>query len=360
MYHKRFLKFFFISPYGLLPHFLFLLAAVTWLVWTPLHDFMTLDPKPDFLRDSSAAIAKKFARLPSTKKTPEVQVGFSLTNFAEFDITNNKFIAEGIVWFLYNPQEISLDKLKEFSFDKGAIREKSEPTTEHRGELDFSRFYVRFNFTTHLSYRNFPLDDHRIFIILKVDDLLLGDVKFLTSIQDFPDSVGGDNPGWVLVSKDAEAGYTEVKLRENETIVVPRVVFSLDYVRSGVHLLVTILLPLLLLFFVALAVFLIEVPTIFDASSTFMGSLFALTTYLYVIKSVSPDVGYVMLADLLFFAVIFCTFLIANLGWTGSDLQWDQRTIIGAVVELLLVGAFFYILHIWYYNGGHLALYMLS
>lgn len=358
MHHKKVLKFFFISPYGLLPHFLFLLAAVTWLVWTPLHDFMSLDPKQEIIDENNSIIAEKISTV--SKPIPLVEVGFSLTNFAEFDITNNKFIAEGIIWFLYKPQEITLEKLKDFSFDKGAILEKSAPTIEHRGHYDFARFYVRFNFTTHLSYRNFPLDDHRIFIILKIDDLLLGDVKFVTSTKDFQEAVIHDNPGWILVNKDAQSGYSIVQLRDHESLIVPRVAFSLDYVRSGIHLLVTILLPLLLLFFVALAVFLIDVPAIFDASSTFMGSLFALTTYLYVIKSVSPDIGYVMLADLLYFTVIFCTFLIANLGWTGTDLQWHHRGFIGAFVELLLVGTFYYILHIWYYGGHHLALYMLN
>jgi hypothetical protein len=324
------------SEYGLFVHFTILCAILSLILYKPVIQFRTLDSAPEHVANNSHSV-------------PEVEVGLALENFAEFDILHNRFIAEGIVWFLYD-DPVSISSLEKFSFNKGSIIEKSAPIITMAHGKKMARFHVRFSFTTSLSYRNFPLDDHSISIELKNDSLTASDLKFVSKKENFSQSVDVEMAGWTLVDHQVQAGYGKTVLRhgkDQEVILIPHVIFSLDYDRSGLHLVVIILLPLLMLFFAALAVFLIRVPSLFDASSTFMGSVFALIGYLFVVETISPQVGYMMLSNYMYLSVLVCTFVIAMLGWNANSLSNVMRGFIGTFVELLLVTLLFYFILVW-------------
>lgn len=334
------------TPYGLFFHIIFLAAATVAILYNPIQTFSHSDPAPELLTKNSQAVKRAIG----DQKPALVEVGFSLSNFAEFDITANNFIAEGVVWFLFDPETIAIEKLQEFSFDKGSMLQKSAPMIKKLGAKTIARFDVRFSFTTNLDYRNFPLDDHRIYMTLKNEYLLADEVEFVATKENFTHAPDVEESGWELVNSDVQTGYTVTELAgagEHEQLVFPRVSFSLDYDRSGIHLLIMIFTPLLLLFFTALAVFLVRVPTNFDASNTFMGSLFALISYLFVLETLAPKVGYLMLSDLIYLGTLLCTFTIATLSWWGSSLKHSYRGFIGTALEIMLVTYMWGIFHLW-------------
>lgn len=334
------------TPYGLFFHIFFLGATTIAILYEPLKTFSHSDPAPELLPKSAPAVQKAI-----NSHTPAiVEVGFSLSNFAEFDITTNNFIAEGVVWFLFDPEVITLENLQEFSFDKGSMLEKSDPMIKKIGSKTLARFDVRFSFTTNLDYRNFPLDDHRIYMVLKNEHLLAEQVEFIAAKENFTHAPDVEESGWELISSDVRAGYIVTELsgiNGHEELVFPRVQFSLDYDRSGIHLLIILFTPLLLLFFTALAVFLVRVPSNFDASNTFMGSLFALISYLFVLETIAPKVGYLMLSDLIYFGTLLCTFTIATLSWWGSNLKHSYRGFIGTTIEFLLLTYLWCVFFLW-------------
>ncbi len=337
------------SPYGLFVHFIFLMGAVSILLYKPITHFNALEEAPYLVSQAYTNIAP--SQQTAISAIPSVEVGFFLDNFAEFDITTNLFTAEGIVWFIYNPNQIALNKLELFSFDKAQMLEKTGPMlTSLSPERTLARYHVRFSFTTNITYRHYPLDDHRLFIVLKNDYLLASDVTYTVSPENFYPSENTHEAGWKRVGHGVYTGYSTMALKPSQanTIVQsPQIVFYLDYDRSGLHFIITLLLPLLLLFFVALSVFLVRVPVIYDASNTFMGSLFALVGYLFVVESLAPSVGYLMLSDLLYFSTLMCTFIVATLSWAGNKLALAMRGLIGTCVELFLILLLYYVLHWW-------------
>lgn len=335
------------TPYGLFVHFGILLVATLLLLYKPVIRFRAIEAFPELLSSTSPQIKP----LIEGKKIPQIEVGFALENFAEFDITNNMFVAEGMIWFLFNPKEISLEKVGSFAFDKGALLEKSAPLIKTiDSNKILARFYIRFSFTTNLNYRKFPIDDHRIYIVLKNDQILLDDAQFISSNHNFSQSVDAEEEGWMLVNSHVITGYNKIVFKENndsDSLYAPRVVFILDYDRSGFHLLAVMIMPLILLFFAALCVFLVRVPITYDASNTFMGSIFALIGYLFVVETISPQVGYMMLSNMLYFSTLFCTFIVATLGWASDRLTLLQRGLVGTFIEFFFLALLFYFIYFW-------------
>ena len=96
----------------------------------------------------------------------KVTVGLYITNFTDFQVPQNNFVFEGIVWFAFNPQVVSLDSIKKFDVAYGQLLHVSDPITKQHGDEAIAQFDVRIKFNTPLNYRLFPLDDHRIQIVL--------------------------------------------------------------------------------------------------------------------------------------------------------------------------------------------------
>ena len=334
------------TPYGLFVHFGVLALAAVLLLYKPVMQFDNRDIAPELLQKESQEIAAIIKEHNPT----QVEVGFALDNFSDFDFIKNEFGAVGIVWFLYDPNKVSLEDLERFSIVNGFIEQKSEAAVQDVGDKKLSRFHLRLKFTNDLNFRNFPVDDHRLYIIIKNNHLQLKDVEFVTRPSNFVETVKHEEKGWTLIDTHAFTGFRKEVLQTNGDVTAlysSQAVFSLDYSRSGIHLLIIVLLPLFLLFFVALSVFLVRIPSIYDASNTFMGSLFALTGYLFVLESISPQVGYIMLIDLIYFAILLSTFVIATLSWAGHKLKYHERGLIGTTIEAILILVLFGILYIW-------------
>ena len=83
-----------------------------------LGQFRFLDKKPD-IYTITPDIYDKFGGFASA-----VNIGLEIANFETFDMTENKFVFSGIIWFKFMPGVTSLDTLEKFKFDRGKIISK--------------------------------------------------------------------------------------------------------------------------------------------------------------------------------------------------------------------------------------------
>ncbi len=91
----------------------------------------------------------------------------------------------------------------------------------------------------------------------------------------------------------------------------PRVIFALDYTPTGLRQLVSIILPLLLIFSLTIFTFSMDPEPYYRSILTLSsGAVTGLIAYKFVIENLSPKVGYFMLGDMLFFLFLTMTFVI--------------------------------------------------
>ncbi len=281
-----------------------------------------------------------------------VQVGLYITNWHEFDVRDNLFVFDGVLWFQFDPALISLDTIDKFSFEKGEILKKSKPDTKLIDGKLFAEYEVRLRFTTNLSHRMFPLDDHRVYIALLNTFVTPSEVMFQVKKSSFAFSESVFIPDWKRIDYEVVSGYEEQnidKYDKRKVVRNPKVIFSLDFRRSGISLIMLILLPIFLIFFIGLFSFafdpaLAQMPIVLFATT----ALTSLVTYRFVIQRMSPTVGYFLLSDLIFTLFLAFEFLVFIIGvrMVKSCKLMHTLVIIRGIIFLLFHISF---IILWYY-----------
>lgn len=230
--------------------------------------------------------------------------GLYIERFSTFDMVNNVFVFSGYVSFKVAPNIISLESLGKFSFEQGDILEQSAPETQIvDGDL-LVVFRIKVRFSSLLNYEYFPFDDHKLRITLTHNGLSPEDIIFESSEQDLIVKTDVANYGWHQLNQVVEPGYIESGLDTYDarhTQYHPAITFAIDYERYGVRFILLIILPLLLILYVSLLGFSLDEST---AVRNAGGSVTGILGYRYVIDTLSPKVGYFMIADYVFFMIL--------------------------------------------------------
>ncbi len=243
------------------------------------------------------------------------QSGLFIKDYEKFDMRANEFIFNGTVWFMINPGAISIKTIDEFNFENGTILQKSTPKIKFIGDELFINYDIKVKFSSPLSLKDFPIDDHRIYLMLVNRFVLPSELMFTIKETDFKISANANIWGWQLVNKNAEIGYGEDKLDlegdKNKILQYPKILFSLDYEQNNIRNTLTIILPLLLIFFISLFSFSI------NGTESWTLPLTALTinvSYRFVMENFSPKVGYFMTSDYLYnvFLSLSCIIFLLN------------------------------------------------
>ena len=277
-----------------------------------------------------------------------VQVGLYIKDFTEFDMLTNKFTFSGILWFLFDPSIISLDTLSKFSFQKGQIIYQSPPNTRIvEGKL-LARYDIRVSLKTTLVYSLFPFESHVIHITLDNNAVTPGELVFESSNNNITVSPDVATTGWRLTETEANAGYSFAQLEkqpgEND-VYHPRLVFSLEYAHTGLRQPLTILLPLILIFYMAIFSLAMNREKSFTsilALST--ASVTALLAYRFVIENLAPKVGYFMLSDSIFFLLLIATCIVFFINMSTVRLTTASTVFLIVALHALVIGTFFYLL----------------
>lgn len=313
---------------------------VSFLIYRAHKQFISEDPFPELL--------------PITPETQqkmghpvEVKVGLYIKDFTEFKMLENEFEFSGTVWFLFDPSLVSLDTLAKFSFEKAKIHSKSEPTTRIiQGKL-LARFDVSVSFKTNATYVNFPFDSHTLYIVFDNNAVSPGEISFVSSYNELALSPEIRITGWDLQATRVYTGYSVSaldKTQQEMDVAHPRIVFALEYVSSGIRQGLLIILPILLIFFMAMFTFSIDSAYYTTIISISSGAVTALLAYRFVIDRIAPQVGYFMQTDTIFFlflVIIVGTFII-NVGL--PELRDRYTKLIVSLIHMIVIASFLVVL----------------
>ena len=342
---KKFLKY--LNPAiftDVVPQVILFLISVTLVflfLLKPTRTFISTDPPPKI-----EPITSRLGHLGH-----KVETGIHLENFHEFDLTNNSFVLNAIVWFKFNPSVISLDTIEKFSFEKGDILSRSKAMTKLIGNLVLAKYRIKFKFTTNLNYKVFPLNSHRIFITLTNKEVSPKELIFESSESGLTLSKNMLISGWKKDRHEVLTGYSESLLDRNDPstkIFHPVIVFVLDFIRSGARQLVVLFVPLLLFFYLMLFSLSLGKDLYIRRSIMSFGSISGIIGYRFVVERVSPQVGYLMFTDHVFNLLLFIALLIFIINLATKDKEYHfVRGLVVLIAHFTFLTAWYYLCFYW-------------
>lgn len=304
----------------------------------------TTDKEPE-LTSLTPAVAVQVGESPT-----HVKVGLYLKDFSEFDIFANKFTFSGSIWFLFDPSVVSLDTISKFSFEKGQILSASAPNTRIFDGKLLARYDVRVSLKANLSYKLFPFDSHVLYITIDNNFVTPGEIVFDSSYNEFAVAPEVATTGWILKSVFVNSGYSSSQLEREKSssdMLHPRLSFALYYVHSGLRQALTIFLPLILIFFMAMFSLILNSEThytsILALSSAAVTSLLA---YRFVIENLAPKASYFMLSDYVFFLLLLATVLVYFLNTGLVQLREAHKAFLIITLHIAVIVSFIYLLQI--------------
>lgn len=317
-------------------------AILLYLIAGQVYHFCAIDKKPTLHR---------LAAETGKTHTPQVHVGLTITDFPEFNVTENKFKFTGVVSFLFDSKLVPLDTIEKFSFLRGEVKYKSKPHITHAGNMTYAHYDVKATFKTNLYYGFFPFEDHTLFLGLINEYVTPKEVQFVASASDFIIDRDVYVSGWSYQDHRVKTGYGEsvVSVAEKtESITYPLVLFIIDFFHYSMRYIISIMLPLLIIFFIDMFSLCLDQrlnrSTLVQMST---GNIVALVAYRFVIESISPKVGYPMIADYIFFLFLSISFTMFIINSIGPYLALWHKKLVSVAVQLAVVGIFTYLLDYW-------------
>ena len=321
-------------------------TSVIWLsLYNRLNLFITDDPEPPVINVTPETY-KHFGGFPDT-----IKVGLYINQFRKFNMVENNFDFNGIIWFEFNPDIISLDTLEKFEFEKGKIKHKSDPDTQLISGRLLVRYNIRVSFNSPLNYADFPLDNHRLNLIIANHFVSPSAVLFSSSAREFVVKARTESFGWERINRNVTTGFQKAEIDphdDRKTIFYPVAIFSLDYSRYGIRYVLSIILPLLLIFYLSLFSF--SWGEDLSGLNLTIGSITATLGYRFVIENLSPKTGYFMLSDYIFFLFLTAnafTFFINLIDIYAKRLNWVEKFSSLIFLHVFVMGSCIYLFLFW-------------
>lgn len=270
--------------------------------------FNTVDPLPTF------QIIDEKKQREFGAFTVKVQTGLFIKSFSTFDVTNNKFVADLLVWFDFNADEITLDTISKFSFDNGNILRKSPPDIRMLGGKTRAQFDVRVEFKSSLNYRQFPLEDHRVALILTNNFVSPLEMFFDVESVNFNYDKDIFIPNWRIQDMDTDVGFVSPQLDTRKpgdlAVSYPQAAFVLNVVKDGIRKVLIIFLPIFLSALLSVLSFLLAFNNTVGRFTLAASALSAILSYRFVIERMLPEVGYFTTTDTLYIALLSLAFVV--------------------------------------------------
>lgn len=291
-------------------------------------------------------------QLPAGTKIRTIAVGLFIRNFVTFDVVHNTIVLDGVVSAVFDKTQISVEDVGKFTVESGDITRKADPVikTTKDGKT-YALWDVRLTINPSFNFTGYPLDSHRLDIVLTNYEIVSADVEFIVADKFFLIDSHLSVSGWNFVGKNAQTGYAFELLpfgNDDKGVYSPRVIFSIDCKRHDINHLLSILLPMLGLFFLSLLVFSYNVS---DFLESYVTLAMAMLAYRFVIQTMAPDCSYFMLSDylfLLFLGISLLTFFV--------NILVEKRSVRAKIITLGLfhVILFFSVVYVFYALMGAL------
>ena len=234
-----------------------------------------------------------------------IETGVHIAHFDKFYVAQNKFKFDGIIWFAYDPEKVSLDAITNFSIYNGEIITKSKPSVIKTKDKHIAQFRTHVQFQTQLNYLLYPLDDHTITLIISNSDLPKG-AAFVAS-KDNIDFDKDHIPGWRLLDHTVHTGFSDISLEKSDPAnrdMRQEVLITFFAERKDPKLVIGIFLTLLLLLFISLLTFSSDEDCVLIVTV----GIVALIGFRMVLISLLPEhTDYFVYADYIYFFALVCT-----------------------------------------------------
>lgn len=279
-----------------------------------------------------------------------VRVGLSIKDFMEFDTVNNKFTILAIIWFMFDPKQIPLEYIENFSFERGQIESKSKPYTYSYDGKQIAQYEIRMSFKTNLYYGYFPFEDHKIFIVLENINASLNDLVYHSANNDFIVNTETYISGWTYHGQNVFEGYGSTKLSTKDEIkstVHPRIIFEIDYFHYSLRYIYLLILPLLLIYVIGLFSLCVEEKYKADLINISVANIGALFAYRFILQTIAPNVAYLTISDYIFFLFLSVSFVIFLASGIIPHISLFQKKVISLSLQLYTIIAFIYIFKFW-------------
>ena len=281
---------------------------------------------------------------------PTIKTGIFMRDISDFDVLKGKFNFNLVIWFSFDPTKISQDLVDQFTFEKAKEDFRSAPVirldTEHERIVEYT---LRLSVSMPLNYRHFPVDDHSLNLVLGNYVISPETAMFVTDPRWIIVNPEIHVEGWRFMNTDARAGHMVHSINpynEKQIFDHARVVFSLNFERSGVRHLFSIILPMLIIFFVTLFSFSINTRNsdYYNVVALSVGSVMALIAYRFVIETISPNTAYFTISDYMFMFFLCATFTVLFINALESSISASKKKIVTVVLHVLtiLVCAYFF------------------
>ncbi|MGN6671237.1 MAG: hypothetical protein ACTHJ4_06850 [Candidatus Nucleicultricaceae bacterium] len=273
---------------------------------------------------------------------PIVDVGLSVRSISYMNMKEGRFKIEGTLWFLYKPGELSLKTIESFDIEKGVLIKKSEARTKLLHQKILASFDVTLEFLSQLEHKNFPIADHRVFLIVKMGGISKSELTLNgthTGIVIAPDV---QQQAWKLNNARIQTGYySEALDKYNTSINVshPIAIFSFDFENPGFRVLLLLLIPEFILFLFGLFSLIIPFKDAAGSINLSIGSISGLIVHRFVVESISPDVGYFTFFDkvYIFFLLANLSFFLLNIALSDKDRNLLFKNIMFYVTQILFI-----------------------
>lgn len=244
--------------------------------------------------------------------TVHVATGMFIRNFPYFNMIENKFTIDMVVWFSFDPTQITLDTIGKFAFENGKILDKSPADIKIIGGKTFAKYDVIVEVKSDLNYNKFPLEDHKLGIILTNNFVTPYEVLFEVLVTDFVVATNIFVPDWQIRKLDTNFGIDENILNQvdkTKKIAYPKATFTIDFEKTGIRKVFIIFAPIFIIFFLSFFAFFLVISDTFGRATLSVSALTALLGYRFVIEGMMPKVGYFTTTDQIYIILLAFAFI---------------------------------------------------
>jgi hypothetical protein len=238
------------------------------------------------------ANAQTAASVAADSSLIKVQVGAWLVNVEKVDLAANSYRLDFYLWFKFDPNQISVEDVKDFEFMNGA------PTKyEVYSNASYLEYRVRGDFITTFDFSNYPFENHDLTVQIEHNNYDSNSLIFMVD----PDSnieQAANVAGWNLGG--FKTGVTEHVYGDKS---FSRFYFSVNLARPQVSAFIKTALPISVITTISLLAFFIA-PQNFSMRITLaVTTLLAATTFHLSMLNGIPPTGYLTFADRMMISV---------------------------------------------------------
>ena len=235
----------------------------------------------------TVSIATTTTKAQTSEKPTEVTVGVWLINVEKVDLASSTFKLDFYMWFKFDPEQISLQEVKDFEFINGAPT-KYEITAEE-GYLEYrvkGDFFKTFDFT------DYPFENQELKVPIEHKSLDSTQLVYIPDIEESKIDQEANVAGWTLnafsvASADHSYG-TESYSRFVSTVILQRPLFSSIF-KS--------VMPIAVITTIALLAFFVSPKNFAQRIGLGVTTLLSATAFHLSLLSGIPPTGYLTFAD---------------------------------------------------------------